>query len=120
MDSISWNITAIDTSWSSTTGATNDSYLSCTTQTNRDSETSEWQWSSIRERPVSAMDTLTITTTPAQVSVTHNTVTIVTITPHCTEVHIGMVSQSLAHEGDIRNCLRVDHFHQRPEEKAEC
>ena len=96
MDSNSCNITAIDTSWSSSSGTTNDSYLSCTTQTNRDTVTSKWQSSSIRERPVSTMDTLRNTTTCAQVSVTHNTVTIVTSTPHCTEVHIGMVGQSLA------------------------
>ena len=116
MDSNSCNTAAIDTSWSSSSGTTNDSYLSIAAQING---TREWQYSSIREIPVSTMDTLTTTTTCGQVSVTHNTITIVTSTPHCTEVHIGMVSQSLARwaEGDIRKCLlRVDLLHQRPEE----
>ena len=34
---------------------------------------------------------------------------------HFTEVHIEMVGQSLAHEGNTRKTLRVD-LHQRPEE----
>ena len=113
MDSISCNTAAIDTSWSSSSGTTDDSYLSCTSQTNRDIGTKKWQSSSIREIPVSTMLTLTTTTTCAQVSVTHNTITIVTSIPHCTEVHIGMVSQSLAHEGDIRKCLLRADLHQK-------
>ena len=83
MDSNSCNTAAIDTSWSSNIiGTTNDSYLSCTTQTNRETAISEWQSSSsIREIPASTMRTLTTSTTCPQVSVTHNTVTIVTSTP---------------------------------------
>ncbi|CAI8019050.1 hypothetical protein GBAR_LOCUS11495 [Geodia barretti] len=46
---------------------------------------------------------------------TLNTVTTTGIIPHFTEADIGIVGQSLAHEGDIRNSLRVD-LHQRPEE----
>ena len=94
MDSVSCYITAIDTSWSSSSGTTDDSYLGSTTLTNRDTPTSNWQSISIREIPVS---TLTTTTTCGQVSVAHNTVTIITSTPHCTEVHIGMVSQRVAY-----------------------
>ncbi|CAI8045571.1 hypothetical protein GBAR_LOCUS25208 [Geodia barretti] len=61
------------------------------------------------------MDALTTTTTCAQVSDTPNTFTTILRSPHFTDIHIGIVGQSLAHEGDIRKGLRVD-LHQRPEE----
>ena len=48
---------------------------------------------------------------------TLNTVTTTgIIIPHLTEVHIGIVGQSLAHEGETGKGLRVD-LHQRPEEE---
>ena len=53
-----------------------------------------------------------ITTTSVH---TLNTVTTTAIIPHLTDVHIGMVGQSLAHEGETGKALRVD-LHQRPEE----
>ena len=62
------------------------------------------------------MRTNSTTTTCGQVSDTLNTVTTIAIIPHLTEVHIGMVDQSLAHEGDIRNPLRSS---QRPEQAQE-
>ncbi|CAI8050547.1 hypothetical protein GBAR_LOCUS27749 [Geodia barretti] len=63
------------------------------------------------------MSTITTSTTCGQVSDTLNTFTTINNvrSPHLTDVDIGMVGQSLAHEGDIRNSLRVD-LHQRPEE----
>ena len=70
---------------------------------------------SIREVPVTTMDTLTTTATCGQVSMTLNTVTIGSHMSYKTKVHIGVVGQSLAFEGDLRKGLRVD-FHQRPEE----
>ena len=73
----------------------------------QDSKISQ-QSSSIREIPVSMMVTLSTTTTCAQVSNTLNTVTTTGITPHETDVYIGMVGQSLTTEGDIGKDLRVD------------
>ena len=54
-------------------------------------------------------------TSRAEVSDTLNTFTTTIRSPHLTEVHIGMVGQSLAHEGETGKALRVD-LHQRPEE----
>ena len=95
------NITIVDTSWShsSRSGATKFNSLTLTELNNRSNSTREWQSISIREVPVSTMETLSCTTTCGQVSVVVNNVaTTSEIIPHLTDVHIGMVSQSLAHE----------------------
>ena len=115
MDGISGNVTAIDTSWRvSIVYATKVNSLIPTILKDITICT-EWQSSSVGEIPVSTMDTLTTTTTCVQVSDTLNTVTTTGIISHFTEVHIGVVGQSLASEGDVRSRLAVD-LHQRPEE----
>ena len=74
----------------------------------------KWQLVSIREVPVTTMDTLRTAAACAQVSVTLNTLNY--SFPYQAKVHIGVVGQRLAHdEGDIRKGLRVD-LHQGPEE----
>ena len=94
------NITAVYTRRFDTTITIDNNFLSFTTLSNSSRGSKVRQSSPIREIPVSTMDTLSITTTCAQVSVTLNTVI---ITPHCTEVHIGMVGQSPVPEGDIKD-----------------
>ena len=112
MDSIGFNITAIDTSLCSTTVTMKISLLSCTIFNTR---ARECQSISIREVPDSRMGTLISTTTCAQVSVTLNTVTTTVMIPHLTDVHPGVVSQSLSHEGEIRDSVLGEG--QRPEER---
>ena len=100
IDSNSFNITTIDTSWFCTTVTTKFKSLIYTSFKDRRKNMNirEWQSISIREVPVSTMGTLSSSTTCVQVSVTLNTVTTTDIVPHLTDVHIGMVSQILAHE----------------------
>ena len=117
MDSISWNITTIDASWFNSfvnVPKINSLIFTSLIDSTRIS-TRDWQSISIREVPVPTMETLSYTTTCGQVSVTLNTVTTTAIKPHLTDVHPGMVSQSLSHEGEIRDSVLGEG--QRPEER---
>ena len=116
MDSNSFNITTIDTSWShnSRISTTKFKSLSLTRLKNWINTISKWQSISIREVPVSTMGTLISTTTCHQVSVAVNSIT---TNPRLTDVHIGMVSQSLVHECDIRSSLTLHLHHQKQREQ---
>ena len=75
--------------------------------------TAKWESASIREVPVTAMDTLHTAAACFQVSVTLNTLNF--SYPYLAKFHIGVVGQSLVNEVDIRRGERVD-LHQGPEE----
>ena len=76
-------------------------------------------YSSIREIPVSTMDTLTSTTTCIQVSDTPNIITTGVRSPHFIEVHIIVVNHGLLHKGDKRKCLLRADYQGRPDGETE-
>ena len=77
MDSISSNVTVIDTSWFiSIVTAMKVNSLNCTVFINITSSIREWQFAAIREIPASIIETFRTITTCGQVSVALNTVTI--------------------------------------------